>query len=779
MSRHSGVGPRRWGVALGAAILWLLVVAAPASAHGELVRSDPAANASLTEPPAQLALSFTEPIDPANTTVDVLTPEGAMVPGIGEVSTAASAREITVSLPVLDAGVYVVRYQVLSTLDGHITSGSFAFQVDPSGSAAPPSVAPTSSAAAADLPTALARWLALVGGLTLFGSAFFWRFSAYPAARKDRVALGNLRIWVVFSVAAALCLVALGVFLALASRGLPSADSGFAFDFAAPFGATPFGIAMRVAEAGALAAFVFGAVRLAGILWTARPAGGRDLWQDDDLALLVALGAGLVTLAGFSFAGHAAALGGPIFGVFDLVHLLAVAIWLGSLPGFLALYLGQRRRGQQEQRGLLGGALRRHSRFALLAAPVVALTGVANSSVVLGPARNLVASEYGNLLLGKALLFSVAIGLGAANFFLVRRLALRRVVFIIAAELAVAALAVLTAAGLLTVPAAASRAPRLVTPEVATAHLYGSVGDTSVHAIVSVPAPGNQTYQAALSDAASGAPETDLQAVFMRFVPPPGSGIADQRIELNATDRQGLFETSGAYTPIVGQWSLEVTVRRSGVADLQTTFALPVREPGPPERLPPADTGIGIPAPLAYLWRFIPPSPYEWLPALTLFGFAGLLWLLAPARESAADPRRRARLTIVRGGVVTLGVVVSLVVGSQTLVTAANAGGDALLPTENPIRATEASIAAGERAFQATCATCHGADGTGNGQAAGGLPVRPADLNIHVPFHSDAELFAFATRGISGTPMPGFAEQLSAEDRWNLINYLRSRWPKR
>ena len=100
-----------------------------------------------------------------------------------------------------------------------------------------------------------------------------------------------------------------------------------------------------------------------------------------------------------------------------------------------------------------------------------------------------------------------------------------------------------------------------------------------------------------------------------------------------------------------------------------------------------------------------------------------------------------------------------------------------MLPAENPVGATAESIAAGEAAFRATCATCHGVGGRGDGPAADGLSVRPSDLRIHVPFHTDAELFAFATRGLSGTPMPGFAQELSAEDRWNLINYLRSRWP--
>lgn len=770
-----GRGRRRAVVAAVAAAAWLWA-AAPVAAHGELVASDPAANASLPEAPERLTLAFTEPVDAASALVELLDAEQQPVAGLGEVALADGGRRVEVSLPALDPGVYVVRYQILSTVDGHVTSGSFAFQLDPSGAAPPPAVAPTSSTPSADLPTALARWLALLGALALFGSAVFWRFAGRPALTEGAAVGQPLHVWSLFRSSALLCFAALVLFLTLAGRELPTAG-GIPGDVAAPFGWTPFAIAMRIALLGSFAAFAFAtAWWLRGRLRRrTAPPGEQAALEHGPLAVI--LGLGLVTLAGFSFAGHVAALGGPLFALLDLAHLAAVGVWLGSLPGFLVFYfLALRGTDAAVRRATAGAALRRHSRLALLAAPIVALTGVTNSPIVLGASRNLVASDYGNLLLGKALLFGVAVGIGAANFLLVRRLAVRQLLVTIGAETLVAALAVLTAAGLLTVPAAASRAPRLVTADVPTAHLYADTGELSVHAIVSVPAPGRQTYQAAVSDPVSGEPVGDLQRVFMRFLPPDGSGLTEQRVPLEPTDRPGLFEATGAYTPVEGEWGLEVTLRRAGVPDAAVDFKLPVSLPPPPERLPPADTGIGVPVPLAYLWRFIPPSPYEWLPALSLFGLAGVLWVAAPAGRSRADGRAR-RLAALRTATVALGVAAVLVTGSQALVFAANAGADAVLPSENPVPATADSIAAGERAFGATCASCHGVDGRGDGPAAEGLAVRPADLPTHVPFHDDAELFAFATRGISGTPMPGFAIELTAEDRWNLVNYLRSRWP--
>lgn len=740
-----------------------LSVAAPVAAHAEMRASSPAANASLPAAPDEVRLEFTEPVDADTAVVELLDVQRRPVAGVGQVRLEDGGLRIIVSSPELEAGIYVVRYQVLSTVDGHVTGGSFAFQVDPGGSAPPPAVARTTSTPGAGVPAAVARWAALVGALVLAGSATFWLASARPALSRHGLADAT-GPWVLLLGAALLALGSLAAFLVIAARELPAPGAGsLPFDLAAPFGDTSFAGAMRLGLASALAATAVAAWSLA-----TRQRGRAPL------AVLLAIG--LALLAAFSLAGHASALGGPMNTLFDLAHLAAVAAWLGALPAAAALLVTTlRRAGPAARRSVMGTALRRHGALALVAAPMVALTGIANSPVVLGASRNLVASDYGNLVLGKSLLFAVAVGIGAANFFLVRRLAFRRLALTIGAEGLVAALAVLTAAGMLTVPAAASRAPRLVTTEVPTAHLFGSVEDVSLHAIVSVPSPGSQTYRALVGAAADGTPLDDIQRVFLTFVPPAGSGLSEERVTLEPVTPPGRFEATGAHTPVVGEWRLEVTVRRAGVPDAEVGFDLPVSLPLPPEALPPADSGVGVPAPLGFLWRFVPAPPYEWLPALGLMGAAGVLWLVAPT--AGGDRRRTRSLARARTAMIALGVAAAMVTGSQALVIAANAGGDELLPAQNPIAPTAESIAAGALAYEATCSGCHGATGAGDGPIAAGLSVRPSDLAAHIPFHTDAELYAFITRGISGTPMPGFATELSPDDRWNLVNHLRDRWP--
>ncbi len=97
----------------------------------------------------------------------------------------------------------------------------------------------------------------------------------------------------------------------------------------------------------------------------------------------------------------------------------------------------------------------------------------------------------------------------------------------------------------------------------------------------------------------------------------------------------------------------------------------------------------------------------------------------------------------------------------------------------SPTNFAATSIVQGAALFPEHCAMCHGADGRGDGPAAKGLPVPPADLTAgHLWMHSDGELFWWLTHGIEapegGLAMPAFANILSDDDRWRLIDYIRA-----
>jgi putative copper resistance protein D len=93
----------------------------------------------------------------------------------------------------------------------------------------------------------------------------------------------------------------------------------------------------------------------------------------------------------------------------------------------------------------------------------------------------------------------------------------------------------------------------------------------------------------------------------------------------------------------------------------------------------------------------------------------------------------------------------------------------------SPVRYNVISIARGQPLYAEYCAVCHGPYGYGDGPAAATLPIKPADLTgAHLFHHGEGTLFWWVSHGIAGTPMPGFADQLSETERWDVLNFLRA-----
>jgi putative copper resistance protein D len=86
------------------------------------------------------------------------------------------------------------------------------------------------------------------------------------------------------------------------------------------------------------------------------------------------------------------------------------------------------------------------------------------------------------------------------------------------------------------------------------------------------------------------------------------------------------------------------------------------------------------------------------------------------------------------------------------------------------------SIALGAPLYAENCAMCHGATGRGDGPLAGKLPIRPADLTEpHLFAHKVGEMFWWVSYGRDNGVMPGFADKLNPDQRWDLINFLLAR----
>ena len=89
---------------------------------------------------------------------------------------------------------------------------------------------------------------------------------------------------------------------------------------------------------------------------------------------------------------------------------------------------------------------------------------------------------------------------------------------------------------------------------------------------------------------------------------------------------------------------------------------------------------------------------------------------------------------------------------------------------------TPDSVAKGRAVYLQKCFFCHGEKGDGRGPAAGILNPKPRDLTREeFKYGSSAEaIFKTIANGVPGTPMAPFGRQLSEEEIWQLVHFLKS-----
>lgn len=135
-------------------------------------------------------------------------------------------------------------------------------------------------------------------------------------------------------------------------------------------------------------------------------------------ALWLQLVAGIALIGSLALIGHAGATpgtAGTIHLASDVLHLIAAATWVGALPA-LALLLHRTRRNEMDRASLVAGtAARRFSAIGVASVATLVATGLVNSWNLLSGPRDLIATEYGQLLSLKVGLFIAMLGIAAVN----------------------------------------------------------------------------------------------------------------------------------------------------------------------------------------------------------------------------------------------------------------------------------------------------------------------------------------------------------------------------
>ena len=93
---------------------------------------------------------------------------------------------------------------------------------------------------------------------------------------------------------------------------------------------------------------------------------------------------------------------------------------------------------------------------------------------------------------------------------------------------------------------------------------------------------------------------------------------------------------------------------------------------------------------------------------------------------------------------------------------------------ENPVKPTESSLADGRKLFGYQCAMCHGVKGDGKSELGESMKLKMKDYTDPAALKdvTDGTLYYIVEKGKG--QMPSQEGRMSAHQKWNLINYIRS-----
>lgn len=553
MMARTTPSPRPVRLLLAGFLLGCLAVLAapaiPAHAHATLLRVDPADGAVLSEAPAEVVLTFSEPVQPVPDRVLVISPDGERVERGDPV---LAGHDMTIALePVSTRGTYLVSYRVISA-DSHPVAGTVTFSVGA------PSETPvlveggSSGDTAAETVMSVGKYLGYAGLVLLIGGAV--GLVAFWPRRLDRTPINRL-LW------AGVGLVGLGTLITLWVQA-PYVTGGdlLSFDAAAlrdVLGST-YGTA-HIVRLGILAA-------VAVLLGPLR----QGQASRTDLILLGGLA--VVGLGTWPIAGHPVASPLPAVSIaVDVVHLAAMSFWLGGLVVLAGFVL--RRADERE----LSAILPRWSRWAALAVTWLALAGVILAVIEVRSVGALFATSYGRLLLVKVGLVAVVLAIAIySRHLVVRRIAptrpqvLRLSVLVEAVVLAV--VVAVTSVLVQTTPARSAQAEAegaqaagdfatvLESPLFRVEVLVepAAVGSNRVHLYTYHPDTGEplaiEEWSATATLASAGVERLEISLVVL-------------------TDNHAFGEVA---LPLAGDWEMRISLRISEIHEAAVTTTVPV-----------------------------------------------------------------------------------------------------------------------------------------------------------------------------------------------------------
>ena len=747
------------------ACLATILISQTASAHANLLKASPEPSEVLDTSPERVIIWFTEPIEPAFSSISVLNPVGATVTSGDTEFDPTEPTAMWVPLTPLENGTYTVVWKNVSSVDGHKATGSFTFAVGE----------PVSAGTQIDLAEQpiiqspidpIVRWIIYIGIAVFAGGLLFELLIATRVARAEdeHQSLPFAHQTTTRFATIAIAAIVLVIFAQVAQLIL---QSSIAFDVPI-YAINPSQLVDVVSGSdwGRYWSWRFTAAILAALallvasrmIRNARRNFDADDIEDASLVTETPTGIAAIALGGIyllliALTSHNAATPSDIrwFAIAtDLIHIIAATTWIGGIAYLLLASIIAIHSNDQPSRTALIQLASRFAPIAIFATTILVASGIVSSlmQVTIPEALN---TPYGRVLGAKILLLVVLIALAIRNNRSVAKSlkpitsstrSLRRYITL---ELAIAFAVLLATAGLASLEPARLYAERKGIGVADYVHVQDTISGAKIEAKLDPGNTGSNNLTVNITeDSAPFLSATEVRARVKYLDDEFGEYFAPLD-----NPAPGHWNLNDITISVAGAYQLDVTVVRSDSFDSHISTRFSATSP-------------------TFASDLIRPSIKT---AMTAFGIliavAGLAYLVSTA--IIAKP-------------VTLNInphygisIVVMTVGIFAILNAFTIGIG--IPDEakgNPFPLTQESIQLGLETYTATCTTCHGDTGKGDGPAGLVLNPPPADLAIHVPLHTDNELYDFIANGIEGTPMLAQRDNLTPDQIWHLVNYIRT-----
>ena len=733
-------------------------------AHARLESSDPAAGSILPAVPPTITMSFTEAVDPAYSSASLVSASGETVSAITLGVDPANGEHVTLTIasPDQPPGTYTVVWRVLSAVDGHAGSGTLSFSA---GTGAAPTVNDVAAGEHSPWLTTIGRWLDLAGMMAIAGAAIF----ILVMTTRDRgdaamTSLARSLRWIAIGagIAGLIGLAISVVGLAIAATGAPWSDPPPVSAWRDTLRDTTPGRALM------LRALMLALTIVLALIWARRTRLG-----------LIALATltGVVGLATFSYAGHAAAESHPTIRIaIDLVHLAGGAIWGGGLLVLGLTLMALLRTSNGDARHAATALILSATMLNLIVMVLIVVTGVITASARVSGPTNLTGEPYGQVLIAKvALVLIVLVIAGVNRLFIVPRLRQaraednaaheagqdERIRRAVAIEIGLALLILFAAARMTEIAPANGPLTVNVAARTGEIHLTTNAADLTFTLDGLLDPAAAETLSIRVTTTATGEPVTDLARLIVLATAPnpldPNGAELRDRFDADPVEGQpGHYTIPRSRLGFDTEWHLSLSARRIGLEDATVTFPLDLTGTSPqPPRL------------VSDEWRW---------PTMPVTGWLALLAAVATFAGGIVLVKRLKGLEPVTGGIF---LVVITAITIAFFLTGYRSGPipTAYADRSSPVDlADPAVIQRGSLLFAEQCVSCHGISGQGTNMAdtMGHTETGVIDLTgAHAQQRTDGDLYGVVTEGVPGADMPAFDIALSDDQRWAIVAHIR------